>query len=65
MGRRDPLLAGVPEFVGIFGGPACHSTFSLLTGLPEMMSTQHPRNVVLTRENGRDCPNGACYYAIL
>jgi len=36
-----------------------------LAGLPEMMSTQHPRNVVLSRKNGRDCPNGACYYASL
>jgi len=34
-------------------------------GLPEMMSTQHPRNVVLSRKNDRDCPNGACYYASL
>ena len=34
-------------------------------GLPQMMGTQHPRNVVLTRENGRERPNEACYYASL
>ena len=39
--------------------------FSGLPGLPQMMGTRHPRNVVLTRKNGRDCPNGACDYASL
>ena len=34
-------------------------------GLTEMMGTRHPRKVVMTRKNGRDCPNEACYYASL
>ena len=36
-----------------------------LAGLTEMMGTRHPRKVVMTRKNGRDCPNEACYYASL
>ena len=34
-------------------------------GLTEMMSTRHPWKVVLTRENGRERSNEACYYASL
>jgi hypothetical protein len=30
-----------------------------------MMSSRHPREAVLTREDGRESPSEACYYAIL
>jgi len=30
-----------------------------------MMGTRYLRKVVMTRKNGRDCPNEACYYASL
>ena len=30
-----------------------------------MTNTRDPQKAVLTRENGRECPNEACYYASL
>ncbi len=35
------------------------------SGLPQMMGTRHPQKAVLNRENGRERPNEACYYASL
>ena len=35
------------------------------TGLPQMMSTRDPQKGMLTRENGRERLNEACYYASL
>ena len=30
-----------------------------------MMGTRHPRKWQLTRENGREGPNGACYWGLV